>query len=63
MAFWWCLKHNRVEEAPGKGWFHGQRLGPFDTESEASHALATVAARNDKQDAEDKAWHEGKPDT
>lgn len=62
MAYWWCLKHKRVERAPRQGWFHGQRLGPFDTESEAARALEIVNARNEEQDAADRDWREGHPE-
>jgi hypothetical protein len=61
MAYWWCLKHNRVEEASGKGWFHGQRLGPFDSPDAATHALQTIHERAAEQDAQDKDWEEGQP--
>ena len=60
MAYWWCTRHNRVEQASSKGWFHGSsRLGPFDTEAEAQRALEIFAERNAKQDAEDEAQADG----
>jgi hypothetical protein len=62
MAFWWCLKHGRVEEASALGWFHGQRLGPFDSAEAAGRALETIHARGERQDAEDEAWNEGRTD-
>ena len=63
MAYWWCLKHNRVEQASGKGWFHGQRLGPYDSETAAANAVQTIHERGDRQDAEDRAWDEGTDDS
>ena len=36
-----------------------RRLGPFETRAEAEHALQKVAERNEKADAEDRAWDEG----
>jgi hypothetical protein len=49
--WWYCLKHHRVEPddgCPGK-----DRLGPFATPEEASHALELVQRRNEEWDAQD----------
>lgn len=60
MAYWWCLKHGRVEQAGNKiGFFH-HRLGPFDTEPAAAHAVAHAHERAAAQDADDEAWREGR---
>lgn len=57
MAYWWCLQHEQVE---GDGECRGEvRLGPYPTEDAAARALKTVQERNERIDAEDKAWEEG----
>lgn len=61
MAYWWCMKHNRVEQASRKGWFHGQRLGPFDSADGAANALHTIHQREERKEAEDRAWENGEP--
>jgi hypothetical protein len=52
-TYWYCMKHHRVEG------YHGcpnsDRIGPFATEVEAEHALETIAARERKYEAEEKA--------
>jgi hypothetical protein len=55
--FFFCLKHHTVETRDGCAERH--RLGPFATRSEAEHALDKVAERNERADAEDRAWNEG----
>jgi hypothetical protein len=56
--YYWCLSHQRVESeadmCAGK-----DRLGPYDSASEAERALTTVQERNEAWDAEDERW-EGK---
>lgn len=60
MAYWWCLEHKRVE---GDGECRGEvRLGPYPTSTDAEHALRGVQERNDRLDAEDRAWEEGSND-
>lgn len=61
MAYWWCVKHNTVEQGSSRGWFHAGRLGPYDTPEAARAALRQVADRNEKAEAEDRAWEEGHP--
>ena len=49
--WWYCLRHHTVEPdagCPGK-----DRLGPYDTEEEAAHALETVRERNREWEAAD----------
>ncbi|MDG6102364.1 hypothetical protein [Dactylosporangium aurantiacum] len=56
--YYWCLSHQRVESeadmCAGR-----DRLGPYDSASEAEQALTTVQKRNEAWDAEDERW-EGK---
>ncbi|MGY1913943.1 hypothetical protein [Blastococcus sp. SYSU DS0973] len=54
--WFYCLKHDRVEDRDGCAERH--RLGPYDTRQEAEHALAAVAERNEKLDAEDREWED-----
>jgi hypothetical protein len=63
MAYWWCLKHDRVEQASRLGWFHGQRLGPYDSPTAAERALETIHQRDERQEAEDRAWEDGRSGT
>jgi hypothetical protein len=57
MAYFWCTDHQAVEDE------HGCRaevsLGPYPTREAAERALESVAERNERLDAEDKAWEEG----
>ncbi|MDQ6874914.1 MAG: hypothetical protein M3042_07630 [Actinomycetota bacterium] len=56
--YFWCLKHKHVEDDENAcGW--ADRLGPYDTESQAQQALQLVAERNKKLDAEDERWEGG----
>ena len=53
--FWYCVKHHRVE---GKdGCKNADRLGPYDSEAEASRALEKTQERNAKWD-EDPKWND-----
>jgi hypothetical protein len=56
--WYWCMKHNTVE--PKEGCAERHRLGPYDTREEAEHALQSVAEREARLSAEDKAWEEGR---
>jgi hypothetical protein len=49
--WWFCLKHNTVE--PDAGCRAKERLGPYPTREEASHALETAKRRNEEWDAAD----------
>lgn len=57
MAYFWCTDHKAVEDE------HGcraeVRLGPYPTRSAAEHAVESVHERNERLDAEDRAWEEG----
>jgi hypothetical protein len=58
-AFYWCVKHSRVESGdsvcPGR-----ERLGPYATGSEAQQALQRVQDRNEAWEAEDERWEKGR---
>ena len=55
-AFWYCVKHRRVEDednlCPPI-----DRLGPYATREEAEKALETAARRNEDWD-EDPRWND-----
>ena len=57
--WFWCMKHNTVE--PKEGCAERHRLGPYETRGEAEQALQSVAEREARLRAEDKAWDEGRP--
>jgi hypothetical protein len=57
MTYYWCTDHHAVEE--GAGCRAEVRLGPFPTREAAEQALQLVQERNEKADAEDRAWEEG----
>jgi hypothetical protein len=57
MTYYWCTDHHAVEE--GVGCRAEVRLGPFPTREAAEQALQLVQERNEKADAEDRAWEEG----
>lgn len=56
-GFYYCLKHHRVEGHEGCA--DKDRLGPYPTAAEAAVALETVAAREARYEAEEKAEGEG----
>ena len=52
--FYYCLQHSTVEE---RGQCRADdRLGPYPTREAAEHALAALHERNERLDAEDRAW-------
>ena len=53
--YWWCLNHNAVEGPEGCAW--KDRLGPYETEAEASRALEKVKERNAEWD-NDPQWND-----
>ena len=59
-AFYWCLKHNRVETdrnvCPAS-----MTMGPYRSGGEAEQALERVARRNEQLDAEDAQWTGDQP--
>ena len=54
-AYWFCVKHHRVEGADGCAPI--DRLGPYPTEDEAAHALEKAEERNKAWDS-DPAWND-----
>lgn len=59
IRYFWCLKHHRVEDSTNAcAW--GDRLGPYETESQAQQALQLVEERNRRFDAEDELWESGR---
>ena len=57
MAYFFCLKHHTVEGEDGCR--AKDRLGPYDTEADASRALDKVAERNEEWD-DDPKWNDTK---
>jgi hypothetical protein len=56
--WYWCMKHSTVE--PREGCPERHRLGPYATRQEAENALQSVADREERLSAEDRAWDEGR---
>lgn len=54
MAYWYCLRHKAVE-GDDDGCANRDRLGPFETANEATHALEIAAERTEVWD-DDPAW-------
>jgi hypothetical protein len=54
VAWWYNLLSGQVEE--GAGAPNAERLGPFETESEAKNAIDHARERNEKWDKENSAW-------
>ncbi len=57
MAYFWCTDHQVVEDE--RGCRAEVRIGPFPTRDGAQNALQTIAEREQKYDAEDRAWRDG----
>jgi len=55
MAYWYCIKHHQVEGEDGCP--NKDRLGPYDTESEAARALEKAAERTEDWD-QDPRWND-----
>jgi len=53
--WWFCLKHQAVEQ--GSGCPNSDRLGPYPTSPEAASALARAAERNEQWDS-DPNWND-----
>jgi hypothetical protein len=53
--YWFCLKHHTVEG--DEGCRNADRLGPYATADEASHALEKVQERNEQWDS-DPNWND-----
>jgi hypothetical protein len=48
--WFYCLKHKRVEQGPGCP--DRDRMGPYDSENEATHALQRAKERNEEWEAQ-----------
>ncbi len=55
--YWYCIKHSRVEGEDGCP--NKDRLGPYDTEADASRALEKAAERTEEWD-HDPDWNDEK---
>ena len=55
MAYWYCLKHHAVEGE--EGCRAADRLGPYETETEAERALEIAAERTRAWD-NDPSWND-----
>jgi hypothetical protein len=53
--WYYCLRHQRVEEGPDCP--AKNRMGPYPTRADAEHAMETAAERNQEWDT-DPRWHE-----
>ncbi|MDA9790969.1 hypothetical protein N9B81_00925 [bacterium] len=51
MSWYFCLEHQQVE--PEDGCANAERLGPYETEDAARHALERAAERNAAFDEDD----------
>jgi hypothetical protein len=52
--WYWCLRHNAVEQGPGCP--GGERYGPYPSADAAEHWRDKVAERNVAWDEEDRRW-------
>lgn len=52
MKWYYCLVHKRVE--PEEGCAHSERMGPYDTEDQAAHAMELAHKRNEEWDEADR---------
>lgn len=48
-SWYYCLEHQRVE--PEAGCPNAERMGPYATEADATHAMDKARERNDAYDA------------
>lgn len=55
MAYWYCITHHQVEGEDGCP--NKDRLGPYDSESEAARALEKAAERTEEWD-NDPRWND-----
>ena len=53
--YYWCLSHQTVE-TDATACASVNRLGPYDSHTEAEHALDRVRERNEVWEAEDARW-------
>ncbi len=55
-SWYWCLKHGRAEGGGVGTCPPEDRMGPYESQSEAEHWKERVEARNEKWDREDREW-------
>ena len=53
--WYWCLRHSAVE--PVLGCPNDVRMGPYETQEEASTAIARAKARTEEMDRADEKWN------
>ncbi len=51
VSWYYCLVHQKVE--PEEGCANAERMGPYETEAAAEHALETAHERNEAYDADE----------
>jgi hypothetical protein len=51
MSWYYCLVHQKVE--PQDGCANAERMGPYETEADAQHAMELARERNAAFDADD----------
>lgn len=56
MAYWFNPEKNEVVESDKSHLFHGNLMGPYDTEEAARNALQTAAERTAQWDKDDEEW-------
>jgi hypothetical protein len=59
VKYWYCLKHHAVESGPDVCDYK-DRLGPYESEADASRALEKVKERNEEWD-NDPNWNDAGP--
>lgn len=59
--WYWCLRHGRVENG-AETCPADDRLGPYPSEEAARNWRQRVEERNDKWDADDRAWSGEEPE-
>jgi hypothetical protein len=52
--WYWCLKHNRVEDKDGCA--NLDRLGPYERREQAESALDRAHERTEAWDEQDRSW-------
>lgn len=57
--WFWCMRHQCVEE--GAGCRGADRLGPYPSADAAAHWRDRVEQRNEAWQAEDDRWEAGEP--
>lgn len=57
MSFWWCQRHERVEE-DGQQCGAGRVLGPYPSREAAREHTALAEARTEAWDEADRRWDE-----